>query len=469
MDLVRIGEPAIVLSTPEAAIELLEKRGNIYSSRPRSVFAGEVAYRSAKGALLPMGTQLRRFRTLMTASLGTVPSKNFRPLEDPETRLMLRDLLQEPNPAKYRGHMQRSVHSVAFCTAYGQRIDRLGAEHLEFYNSVERFFVRFSSLPGVRLVDHLPILSKIPLVSRWFCGEAEEQGDKEERFFRSCMDQAKSAYVNGNAIRASSWFAMERQERFGYTELELALLSGAPYAAGVTTTLGSCETFLLAILLHPHVLERAQKEIDTVVGPERLPDFRDFDTLPYIRAMIKETLRWHPFTPLGIAHATTEDDVYEGMFIPAGSTVMANIYAITRNTEVKIFLAALSIPTNRSFSSFPTPKNTSPSVFLNTTDPLVKNYNMTFGFGRRICPGQHVATDQLFIMMSRILWAFDVKPMKGGPKLTEIHARHGFFGPPVPFPYELVPRSDRVRSLIMEQAALAEEDVRAWKTLDYDL
>lgn len=446
MDFVHIGKPTIVLSTPKAAVDLLEKRGNIYSSRPRNTFAAEVAYRGAKGTLLPMGTKLRRFRTTMSATLSNIPSRKYRLLEDPETKLMLRGLLQETDPGKYRTHIQRSVHSVAFCTAFGQRIDHLKASHVDFYTSVERFFVRFS-LPGSRLVDHLPILSRLPFIAQWLCREAEEHGAIEERFFRNCIDQAKLANKSGTALSGSSWHTLERQERFGYTDLDVALLSSAPYTAGVTTTLGACDALLLAILLYPSVMRRAQDEIDAVVGPDRLPDFQDFDTLKYIRAMIKETLRWHPFLPLGIPHAATEDDVYEGMFIPAGSTVIANIYAITRDTEL-----------------FPDPEEFKPERFMDATDPLLKNFNMSFGFGRRICPGQYVATDQLFIMISRILWAFDVRPLKGGPSPL---AKHGNWGQVASLSYELIPRSDHIRSLVIDQAAVAEDDVKAWKNLSY--
>jgi cytochrome P450 len=58
--------------------------------------------------------------------------------------------------------------------------------------------------------------------------------------------------------------------------------------------------FVLAMLLHPDVLRRAQAEIDAVVGRERLPTFEDRANLPYIRVMVRETLRWRPVGPLGI-------------------------------------------------------------------------------------------------------------------------------------------------------------------------
>jgi cytochrome P450 len=77
--------------------------------------------------------------------------------------------------------------------------------------------------------------------------------------------------------------------------------------------------------LNPEVQKRAQAEIDHV-APNRLPTFDDYDSLPYIRAILKESARWGPTTPLGLPHRVMEDDVYENYLIPGGSTVFLNIW-----------------------------------------------------------------------------------------------------------------------------------------------
>ena len=79
--------------------------------------------------------------------------------------------------------------------------------------------------------------------------------------------------------------------------------------------------------LYPDVLEKAHAELDTVVGPGRLPDFEDEDSLVYVNAIIKETLRWLVVLPLG-AHSTTEDDELHGYFIPAGTVVIPNQWCV---------------------------------------------------------------------------------------------------------------------------------------------
>jgi cytochrome P450 len=79
-------------------------------------------------------------------------------------------------------------------------------------------------------------------------------------------------------------------------------------------------------------IPKAQKELDAVVGPDRMPTFEDFDDLPFIRAIVNETLRWRPVAVLGgTPHSSTEDFAYQGMFIPKGSTIIANLWGIHLN------------------------------------------------------------------------------------------------------------------------------------------
>ena len=80
------------------------------------------------------------------------------------------------------------------------------------------------------------------------------------------------------------------------------------------------------MVLHPDEQKKAQAELDRVVGTDRLPEFSDEDSLPYICALIKELLRWRSVVPLGIPHRSVEEDQYRGYRIPKGSIVIANIW-----------------------------------------------------------------------------------------------------------------------------------------------
>lgn len=78
----------------------------------------------------------------------------------------------------------------------------------------------------------------------------------------------------------------------------------------------------------PEAQRKAQEEIDRVVGTARLPTFNDRANLPYVDALVKEVLRWHPVAPMGLPHTSTEDDICEGYFIPKGSTLLPNIWFV---------------------------------------------------------------------------------------------------------------------------------------------
>jgi cytochrome P450 len=84
--------------------------------------------------------------------------------------------------------------------------------------------------------------------------------------------------------------------------------------------------FTWHMLRHPEIQRKAHEELDQVVGRERLPDFDDKESLPYIRAIYKETLRWYPVAPVGVPHSVITDDEYKGMHIPRGSVLIPNVW-----------------------------------------------------------------------------------------------------------------------------------------------
>lgn len=102
---------------------------------------------------------------------------------------------------------------------------------------------------------------------------------------------------------------------------------------------------MLAFLAHPDVLKKAQQEIDAVLGRGHLPDLDDEPSLPYVTAVVKETLRWREVAPMGdsfckshevewllieystaIPHLLNIEDIYKGYRLPAGSIVIANAW-----------------------------------------------------------------------------------------------------------------------------------------------
>jgi cytochrome P450 len=174
-------------------------------------------------------------------------------------------------------------------------------------------------------------------------------------------------------------------------------------APGAETTSAVLAWWILAMVTYPEVQKRAQAELDAVVGRTRTPTFADLQHLPYIRAMVKEALRWRPVDPVGLPHLSTEDDWYDGMFIPKGTIVIANVWHLNRDPELYGADAAHFNPTrflDASGNVGPCPPETK------------EEGHVTYGFGRRVCLGKHVANNSLFIDIAMTLWACNIGPGK---------------------------------------------------------
>ncbi|KAF4598755.1 mannose-ethanolamine phosphotransferase gpi13 [Pleurotus pulmonarius] len=146
--------------------------------------------------------------------------------------------------------------------------------------------------------------------------------------------------------------------------------------------------FAMAMILYPECQKRGQEEIDRIVGRDRLPTFEDKESLPYVSCIVEEILRWYPSLPSGVAHRSSEDDIYRGMFIPKGSVVIANLRGISLDETV-----------------YRNPTEFNPSRFLPKSaggngEPV---FSAAFGFGRRICPGKHLASGSVWIAVATML------------------------------------------------------------------
>ncbi|KAH9165244.1 cytochrome P450, partial [Lactarius sanguifluus] len=169
------------------------------------------------------------------------------------------------------------------------------------------------------------------------------------------------------------------------------------------TTSTTLHWWVLAMLVYPNVQARAHAELDEVVGRGRPPTFADLPFFPYIRAMVKETVRWAPTVPLGVPHASTMDDRYEGMFIPKGTICLQNMRVLNFDPEVFGSNAA----------------EFDPSRYLDEKGRVKvlmrgrEEGHVSFGFGRRVCPGRHVAEATLAIDFATLLWAMRFERPEG--------------------------------------------------------
>ena len=114
----------------------------------------------------------------------------------------------------------------------------------------------------------------------------------------------------------------EFKDAQGLPLTELSYVIGVLLKGGLETTTGVLEFFTMACVLYPKSAGKAQEELDSVVGKDRLPSFDDISNLPYVNAFIKEVIRWRPIGPMGVPHSPLKDDEYLGYHIPKGAVII---------------------------------------------------------------------------------------------------------------------------------------------------
>ncbi|CUA73135.1 Cytochrome P450 2E1 [Rhizoctonia solani] len=146
--------------------------------------------------------------------------------------------------------------------------------------------------------------------------------------------------------------------------------------------------FGVAMQMYPEVQSRARKEVLSTLDPTTgQPITAEIVNLPYLKNVLREVMRWLPALPLGIPHATKEEDEYRGYYIPARSVVVPNLWALSREESI-----------------YPDPETFNPDRFNDTSLP----HETPFGFGRRRCPGMHLANSNLLIVFAYLLANFKI-------------------------------------------------------------
>ncbi|KAF7985940.1 hypothetical protein HWV62_43874 [Athelia sp. TMB] len=229
--------------------------------------------------------------------------------------------------------------------------------------------------PGRYLVETLPWLKYVPpwVPGASFQAFAQEARDCVSAAISAPFEEVQTAMASGTARPSFTARCLEKLDQGGdilHQELVTKNVAGVMFAAGSDTTAATFTTFILAMVKYPEVQAKAQRELDTVLGPYHLPTFADKDSLPYLSAIVKECLRWEVLLPFSIPHQSVSDDVYNGYHIPAGTLVLPNTWAIL-NDE----------------SMYPDAGRFNPDRYLTKEgklDPLVRDPEAAFGWGRRI-------------------------------------------------------------------------------------
>ncbi|EIW85639.1 cytochrome P450 [Coniophora puteana RWD-64-598 SS2] len=433
-----MGNNMLVLNSYQAANELLDKRGAVYSGRPRLVMLNELIgwdwNLSLMDAEKPHFVSYRR--VLSQQFQPSAVAESYHPLIRPEVVVMLKNILDRPED--FRQLIKHMTSSLILMIVYGHRTSPNEDRFVKIMEDARDDSIVASE--KYSFVDFFPFLKHLP---EWLPGA----GFKKLKFAREARSVSTAArrepyltvkerLVAGTAKSCMMTTLLDDDslKTSGLDREELIMdCTSALYGAGVDTTSVSLSTFVLCMLKNPEVQRRAQKELDSVTGGTRLPEYADRPNLPYIESILKESLRWLPVAPLGVPHRVFKDDTYRDKLIPKNTTVFANIWAMMYDPEVyaspKLFMPERFIA-NAGKGAEPDPKRA------------------VFGFGRRVCPGMHLADATMWLSVAMVLATFDILAPTDGSVERPVEVTSTFTAAPPEFKCVFKPRSEAAMKLV---------------------
>ncbi|KZT03231.1 cytochrome P450 [Laetiporus sulphureus 93-53] len=443
------GNSVVIVNSIEAAYELFERRSSLYSDRPRMTMLNDLVGCDWHFVFMGYGDRWRERRRVFHQHFHLTAALQYRPRALKGARTLLRRLLE--NPDDFMIHLRHMAGALIVGVAYGLEVQ---PQNDPYVATAEKALhaMAMAGNAGSYLVDSVPFLKYIP---EWFPGAKFKLKAKEWRKSTTAMVEVpfkavKKAISDGIAAPSMILSLLSGLDDAEDNSDMESLYSGVAAAAytgkfshrSMTTTVSALGSFLLAMLLYPDVQRKAQQEIDRVTGGGRLPDFTDESSLPYVTAIMREVLRWRPVTPLAVPHRLTSEDEFRGYRLPAGSVVVGNSWAMLRDERI-----------------FPDPDIFRPERFLLADGRL--NTEMkdaeapAFGFGRRVCPGRHLAYASLWISIASILSTLDIYKLKDERgKYIEPSGEYttGLVTYPLPFKCGFRPRSQEIEVMVRSTA-----------------
>ncbi|OJA08606.1 hypothetical protein AZE42_07139 [Rhizopogon vesiculosus] len=438
----------IVIGSVEAATDIMEKEGGSLVDRPRSIAAGEILSKGMR-ILLTSGDQFRRLRKAVHTHLQPKAAQAYQAMQSENARIFVSDILDDPK--NHQNHAKRFVASIILRVTYGKSsptaID--DPEVVRIHKVMAH--IQIAMRPGAFLVDRVPLLRYLPgyakQLTKW---HLEELG-----LYRQQLGRVKSEIEHNKAGSSFIKTLLENTENHRLSTDEMAYLGGSLFGAGSETASNTSiglTNIIMAAACYPLAQAKVHEELDRVIGSDRVPMFEDASSLPQLHAFLWEALRWRPVIP---DFPILQLKILFGMDItfPRAQQSMGVIGKVllydTRHL-VYCFFRAIS----RDPIAFPDPESFDPQRWLDSEGRLRDDMNMklfTYGFGRRICPGMHLANNSLYISLAFLLWSFRIAQRPDA--LIDTHA----FGDTLmshaaPFEVDFIPQTDvtKLQEMVMD-------------------
>ncbi|XP_008783087.3 cytochrome P450 93A3 [Phoenix dactylifera] len=407
----RLGSvPCVVACSAETAKEFLKTHDLAFSDRPQSQAVSYLTYGSADFSFAPYGPYWKFMKKLcMLELLGGRTLERLLPIRREEILRLLQAVntkSEKRKPVDVGSELLRLTNNVISRMTMSRRCSGTDGEAEEARKLVEET----AELTGkFNLADYIGFCKNLDLqgfdkrledVRRRFDAMMErimkekEEARKERKEMRN-GDRAKDLLDILLDISEDETAEMKlSRENIKAFILDI-------FAAGTDTSAITIEWALAELINHPNILQKAREEIDAVVGKNRLVEESDIPNLPYLQAIVKETLRLHPTGPL-IVRESTEDCMINGCNIPAKTRLFVNVWAIGRDPNHWV-----------------EPLEFQPERLMVGEQSMIdvrgQHYHLIpFGSGRRVCPGTSLALQIIQPALGALIQCFKWKVNGGG-------------------------------------------------------
>ncbi|XP_053331374.1 cytochrome P450 2C16-like [Spea bombifrons] len=335
--------------------------------------------------------QMRKFTALTLRNSGM--GKRSMEQRIQEEAVFLVQAISDKHGDAFDPHtlLGRSVNNVINLTVFGKRWQYEDEQFLKFLETTNNLFNFIRAPIGVAYSAFQKVMQYLPGSHQKIFQDCEHMKSliqDQINSHRETLDEdSPRDYIDCFLIRANKEQWLQESE---FCIENLISLVFELFMAGTETTANTLQFGLLVMIKFPHVQERVQKEIDSVIGTERLPKLADRIQMPYTNAVLHEILRFLDLVPLALPHVVMEDIFYRGFNIPRGTTIFPVLGSV------------LSDP-----ACWETPDKFNPGHFLDHNGQFCMNDAfIPFSAGKRICPGEEVARIETFLFLTSLLQKF---------------------------------------------------------------
>ncbi|XP_066211494.1 cytochrome P450 2E1 [Saccopteryx leptura] len=210
-----------------------------------------------------------------------------------------------------------------------------------------------------------------------------------------------------------------------YTLDSISVTLADLFFAGAVTTSTTLKYGLLILMKYPEIEEKLHEEIDRVIGPSRIPAFKDRLEMPYMDAAVHEILRFINLLPINLIHEANHDTTFREYVIPKGTVIVPTLDSLLFDSQ-----------------EFPDPEKFKPEHFLNENGKFkYSDYFKPFSAGKRVCVGEGLARMELFLLFTVILQHFSLKPLVDPKDIDLSPTVNGFACIPPDYKLCVIPRS----------------------------